>query len=304
MIQALNMEFETVRTVLKNDVNAVDVCVDVSAGADARYTLVSITSEFVAKDMIKRIAVDGIFAQNGDFIGSFTHKNALYLVFRYYPESLLHHKEALYAPTFANRKEAAVNILAALAETEIPGDLGKLLLTEGNVNLTPDKKAYVNYFLDFTPYEELEKYRGVSGQDLFYRDAALYIADFLCIEYAVKYDQQTAMYPDEVRLMYRKAESRSFRSYSQIILFIKELSDKPKPRRFGIMRIITVFEKLMAFILSNPMNLFIAIVVLVTLIYLGYQLAVRGIAGKKARENTYYAGIETIGEIDLGEEDA
>ena len=297
MINALNMEFEIVRTVLGNDSTEVSVYIDAKRDSGTHYTIISILSKSIAKDIAERMAVGGLFSQNRDFVGSFTHRDALHLVFHYYPESRLANKEALYAPSFAKRKGIALSFLTALAETEIRGDIGRLLITGDNVNISPDGEVYLNYFLDFN------KFIPSPDQDDFYRDAAKFAFDILSREYAVKYEQQTELYPNELRLMYKKTKNRTFKSYSQIMAFIKTLSDMPKEQRVGIMRLLGVFERIRSFLFKNPANLFLAVVVAVTLGYLGYQLMIRATAEKSAKENTMYVGMQTIGEVYLGEKD-
>lgn len=296
MINALNMELETVRTVFKGETNEVSVCVDNKRDSGSYYTVVSIFSKTVGKEIAERMAVGGLFAQNSDFIGSFTYRDALQLVFLYRPESRLINREALYASTFSKRKEIALSFLTALAETEMRGDIGKLLITNENVNITPDAKIYINYFLDFG------KFTPTAEQDSFCRDAANFAFDILTREYAAKYEQQVGMYPNELRLMYKKVQNKAFRSLSQIMAFIKTLPDKPVEQRFGVMRLVSGFEGIKNFIFKNPAALFLTVVVLVTLGYLGYQLAVRAIADKNTKENTVYVGMQQIGEVYLGEE--
>jgi hypothetical protein len=297
MINALNMELEIVRTVLVSDVSEVSVYSDTKRDTGSYYTVVSVYSKSVAKDLAGRIAIAGLFGGNGDFVGSFTHKDALHLVFLYHRESTLANREALYAGTFVKRREIALNFLAALAETEIPGDLGRLLVSDRNVNLTPDGKVYLNYFLDFkgfTPSDE---------QDSFYRAAAEYAFDILTREYAAKYDNQVEQYPHELRLMYKKLQNKAFRSLSQIIAFVRTLPDKPAEQRFGIMKLAGTATAVKDLLLKRPANLFLAIVVIMTLGYLGYQVAIRAMASKSMEENTVYVGMQQIGEVYLGEED-
>jgi len=296
MISALNMEFEIVRTVLKNDANEISVCIDAKRDSGAHYTILSIFSKSIAKDIAERMAVDGLFSQNSDFVGSFTLRDALHLVFHYHPESRLANKEALYAGSFAKRKGIALSFLTALAETEIRGDIGRLLITDENVNISSGGKVYLNYFLDF------KKFTPSPGQDDFYRDAARFAFEILSREYAEKYEQQTELYPNELRLMYKKTQNRAFKSYSQLMAFIKTLSDTPREQRVGIMRLLGVFEGIRSFLFKNPANLFLTVVVVITLGYLGYQLMIRALAEKSTKENTVYVGMQTIGEVYLGEE--
>ncbi len=300
MINALNMELEIVRTVLRNAVNEVGVYIDEKRDTGAYYTVISIFSRPVAKWVAGQMAVAGLFAQNRDFVGSFTYQNALHLVFTYHPERHLEGTEELYAASFAKRKEVALHFLAALAETEIGGGAGRLLMAGRNVNLASDGKIALNYFLDFAacaPSELLDE-----SQAGFYRDAAAFAFGILAREYEAKYDGQIESYPHELRLMFKKMQNKAFRSLSQIIAFVRGLPDIPSEQRLGVRRYTGWFKDRAAFIMRNPANLFLAVVVAVTLGYLGYQLAVRAMAGRQRQENTVFVGMEQIGEVYLGEE--
>ncbi|MDR2908799.1 MAG: hypothetical protein LBU86_02810 [Oscillospiraceae bacterium] len=296
MINALNMELESIRTVLRNSACEISVAVDRSRDTGTFYTMVAIFSNMAAREIAGRLAVSGAFEQNRDFIGSFTFKDALHLVFTYQPESSLPGKEDIYAGTYEKRRRVALNLLTALAETEVSGDIGKLLLNARNVNLAPDGEVTLNYFLDFGEFVP-------SGGELgFYRDAAAFALKILAREYEVKYDGQIDSYPHELRLMYKKLQNRAFRSISQIIAFVRELPDKLTEQRFGVMRLAGFFGRIKIFLTKNPANLFLTVIVLVTLGYLGYQLAIRLAAGRRMEENTVYVGMEQIGEVYLGEE--
>ncbi|MCL2056097.1 MAG: hypothetical protein FWH02_02630 [Oscillospiraceae bacterium] len=296
MISALNMELEAVRTVLSNDVNEVGVYIDAKRDTGSYYTVVALSSSKIAKEIAGRMAITGLFSQNSDFIGSFTQRDVLHLVFNYHEESRLVNRESLYAPNFTKRKEAALSLLAALGETEMSADIGMLLLTDENVNITPDGKIYLNYFLDFG------KFSPSVQQDSYYREAAGFTFGILTREYAEKYDAQVEMYPHELRLMYKKMQNKAFRSLSQIMAFVRTLPESPSEQRFGLMRLVGAADTLKGYLLKNPANLFIAAMVIVTLGYLGYQIAVRVAAGRNMRENTVYVGMQQIGEVYLGEE--
>jgi len=110
------------------------------------------------------------------------------------------------------------------------------------------------------------------------------------------------MYPHELRLMYKKNQNKMFRSLSQIMAFVRMLPENPVRRRFGLMRVVDSLGRFAGVISRNPLNLFLAVVTLVTLVYLGYQLTVRSVANRGVKENTVYAGMQQIGDIHLGEE--
>lgn len=296
MIRALHLELEPVRVVLKNPVNEVSVCAD-SGHKDSFYTVISILSKAVAKELAARVALGGLFSQNSDFVGHLSHRDALLLIFRYHSENRLANKQALYAKSFGERKALAVSLLTALAGADFPADIGLLLIAEENLNIAADGKVYLNYLLDFSRFSP-----SATGDDL-YRAAAGAAFDILAAGYAAKYERHVEYYPHELRLMYKKIENRTFHSYSQAMTFVQALPDTPREQRFGAKRLLGAAERLRDIILRKPANLFLSAVVAITLVYLGYQLAIRAAAGRGVRENTVFVGLQTIGEVYLGEED-
>jgi hypothetical protein len=272
------------------------VCRDQKRESEGRYTVVSVQSPVVRKYLAGRLASDGLFAECGDFVGSFIHLDRLDLVFRYTRESRLAGREALYAKTFADAKAVAVSFVTAMAESGLSGGIGMLLLTPENIHVSPVGKISLNYFLDFS------KLRGDGTDEDFFRGVVSYAFEILCWEYAERYDRQINLYPHELQLMYRKMQNRGFSSYSEIIAFLRSLSDTPKEQRFGAARFLDFASRVKTFVFSHNMGFFVGILVLVTLIYLGYQIALRLSVGREIRDNTSYAGLQTVGELYLGEE--
>ncbi|MEG1773772.1 MAG: hypothetical protein RR320_02840, partial [Oscillospiraceae bacterium] len=132
------MQLETVRTVLSNEVNEISVCVDLKRKSGVFYTVVSIISAPVRRKVAGIFASDGPLATNSDFIGLFSHGDSLNLVFLYREESLLSRREAIYATTFALRKQIVESLLVSLAETQLLGSIGLLLLSDRNINISPE----------------------------------------------------------------------------------------------------------------------------------------------------------------------
>ncbi|MDL2232098.1 hypothetical protein LJC63_00770 [Ruminococcaceae bacterium OttesenSCG-928-L11] len=303
MYTALNMELDIVRTVLKNEVNEVSVCVDRTRESDVFYTLISIAAGPLRKEIAKRMATTGLFVSSNDFVGSFTHRDSLNLVFHYNRENHFLNKEILYAENFRDRKRIAINFLTAMAETQLDGDIGCLLLTERNLNIGPGGKVYLNYFLDFKELPvELSGEDG--GQDSFYLKAAEFAFGILSREYEAKYDGQVRDYPNELRLFHKKMTFKTFHSYSQIMAMIKGMSDVPREQRRGIFRLLDKLLGARSFVAGHTMEVFLTVVVVVTLCYLGYNLAQWVRVTRDTRENTFFVGLREIGEVYLADEEA
>lgn len=296
LVKALGMELDIVRTVRKNQVNEISVCCNNKDGPQALYTVISVFSPEVSKLLATRIAAEGLFSSIADYVGTFTYRDSFNVVFRYHRERRLGNKEAMYAAAFPERKALAVSFLSAIAETELSGDIGRLLITEDCINISESGKVYLNYFFDFAALRD-------EANGGFLRSTAGYVFEMLTREYALKYEGQVEDYPNELRLMFKKIQSGGFKTLSQIILFVRGLSDQPKEQRFGVMRFLDRFRSVSRFIAAHPSGVFLALVVTFTAVVLAVQLGARMINSRETRHNTTFVGLETIGEVYLGEED-
>ena len=291
------MDLETVRTVLTNDVNQISVCSDEKRDAGVFYTLIAVKDAEIQRQLVQLIATTGLFLSNSDYLGSFTYQGALNLVFRFQPENRLANCEALYATSFAKRRELAVGLVAAAAATGITGAVGRLLLDERNVNLSPEGEIYFNYFLDFAQLDARDE------QAAFFRDLATDAFDILSREYSVRFDRQVDYYPSELQVLYRKAQERGFGGFNQLLTFLKLLPDTPDERHFGVRKAFDRLGGVRRFLARHSMAIFLAAIVAATVAYAGWQITSRLGQRSSVRENTTYIGMETIGEVSLGEED-
>lgn len=298
LISALNMELEAIRTVLTNDVNELTVCADRKRETGVYYTVISIKSGKVSKMIAQRINTEGLFTSNNDFVGSFIYLDTLNLVFHYHKESLLKSREALYAASFADRKAIVMNLLVALAETETTGNIGTLLLNDRNINVGPGGQIYLNYFMDFAQLCRDD------ADEIYYRNVADCAFMILSREYETKHDRNIEYYPQELRLFYKKIESKIFHSYNHIMTFVRSLPDKPQEERFGVWRLIGRTEGIVNYVKANAMTFFLSVTLIITLGFLANQIYIRVRAGKSTQENTTYVGMDTIGEVYLADENA
>lgn len=296
MIEALNMQLQKVRTVLSNEVNEISVCVDQKRKSGVYYTMISINSPKVRVQMAGVLASDDSMASNSDFIGSFSHGDSLSLVFLYREENLLSRSESIYGTNFAKRKEMAENLLVALAETQITGAMGLLLLVERNINISSDGSIYFNYFMDFDGWEP--KTEPVQ----FYCETARFCFEILSRDYQTRYDGYLPSYPGELQVFAKKAQLRSFTSFNTILTFIKTIPDNPEEPLVGWRKRLYKLRGIVNVIRSNSMTIFITLVVLVTIVYAVYQVTLRLSYRSVSEKNTTYIGLETIGEVYLGDE--
>lgn len=295
MYLALNMELEIVRTVLENDVNDIFVCTDIKDNTGVYYTMISIKDAKFRKMIAGQMNTSGLFFGNKDFVGSFSHEDQLNLVFRYYHESLLSVMGSVYLYSFVECKSAALAYIAAFAEAGVNGSVGLLLLKDRNINIYKDGGFQLNYFIDFSEWKEC------SSQE-YITEVAKGAFRILDINYREKYDTPE-LYPDDLRLYYLKLVSSGFSTFGQIIATIRGMSDKPVEMRGFFWWIKSRYKITKNFLFRNSINTFLTILVIATLIYAAYQIGIRIRANKANANNIDYYGIETIGDVYLGDEE-
>lgn len=297
MFQVLNMSLQIVRTVLKNEINEVSVCEDVQRENGGFYTVISITDGPTCRQLAQRVNSEPMFCENRDFIGSFTYRSSLNLVFRYRAEARLREKESILAMNFAERKALAAMFLAACAEAGAEGPVGELLLQDRNIHVTADGKVYFNYFLDFKEFQPSHPVKR------FYSYAAEYTFELLTREYQRTCAGQLSRYPKELQAFNKKRLRDGFTSISQILLTVRQMPDQPEQQLFGWRRIWGSIKDAALWARQHSMAIFVAVLVSVTIVFAGYQITVRASYRSDKKAHTAYGGMERIGEMYLGNED-
>ena len=296
MFPALEMELEIVRTVLHNEVNDVYVCRDLKKSTGVFYTMVSIRDTQYRKIMAEKLNTERLFFSNNDFVGSFIYESCLNLVFRYYQESLLSLLGGVYLAEFAECKRCALQLTAAYAQSGADPELGMLILQDRNINITKDGEIYFNYFLDFSKYQRV----GTENNDL--KRLSEKIFEVLELNYKGKYETPN-QYPDELRLFYLRMSNIGFISIGHLIASIRAIPDKLAETKGLIPWLKRNFAKVKSFLFRNSMATFLTILVIVTLIYAVGQIYNRWLINRAYERNISYYGIETIGDVYLGNEE-
>lgn len=290
MYAVLDMELEPVSTVLKNETCEVFVCADRTRRTDTFYTLILVEEPSVRKQVVRMIGEGQFFADNNDFLGSFTYRDNLGLVFLHREENRLSSREILYAGSFAHRKELAENFLVACAQSGVNGTVGALLIEDRNIHVTPARQVYFNYYLDFSALSFVQ-------DDDFVGRIAQHTLRMLTRDYE---DSSVVEYPGELQLMHKMVQSRSFRSLSRLITFVRDLPDDPRKARGGFGR---WFERVRNFWKGRLLSTLVWVLVLITLFTLGWNLYARWAQQREAQQNTTYLGMEQIGEVTLSDKD-
>lgn len=296
MIQTLNMDLEVVRTVLKNEGTEISVCRDRKRDSGVFYTVISVQDPEIRKELARRMAENHLFDSNSDFIGTFTFRGSFNLVFTYQPENRFSAREEEWCRSFADRKKLAESYLVACAEIGITGGIGELILEESNINLSPTGEVYFNYFLNF------DKLRDWDNEGNFYRTIGTRVYDILSGGYKVQLDGDFERYPSEIQLFYRKTEAKSFASINHLLTFVRELPDEPEEQVTGFRRQLKRLEGGIGWIQQHSSTLFLLTLVLITIVFAVYQIAIRIRAGKNAEKILEFVGLTTIGEVYLGDE--
>ena len=295
MIAVLNMDLEPVRLVLANEVERIQVCEDRRRASGVLYTVVSVTAPAVRRAMASLVAGDA-FGQNGEFLGRASQGEALHLVFRYRPESLLTSRESIYGVDFPHRRAMAERLLAACAETQLPPSLALLLLHNRCVNLSETGEVYFNYFFDLADYRP--------GRDMaaFCRAAAEKVFALLSAAYEPEAEGQLSRYPRELVAFYKKMQAGGFTTVGAILAAVRAMPDNPEPPHRGLRRLWDRVLAFWAFVRRHSMAIFLTALVCLTLVYAVYQITLRMSAQSAAKENTAYGGMQTIGEVSLMDE--
>ncbi len=291
------MQLFTVRTVIVNEVNDITVCEDRTSESGAFYTVISIKKPEIKKEVAHILATTGLFATNVDYQGSYVSEDRLNLVFSYRAENRLAVQEIILCTNDAKRLITAENLLIAAAETQVTGSIGLLLFHERNINITANLDIFFNYFIDFSSWNP-----SASDND-FYKAVATRVFTLLSVEYEAKYSGAVHRYPSELQVLYRKARSGGYTSFSGIIAFVKMLSGGYSEPAIGWRYLWSRIKQLIAFVRANWTTVMAVALIIVTLIFLIYQIYARVRASAQMEENFVYIGLEQIGDVFLGDED-
>ena len=111
------------------------------------------------------------------------------------------------------------------------------------------------------------------------------------------------LYPRELQAFFKKKESRGFSSFNQILTAVKAIPDEPDELHFGVRRLLDRIIGFKKFLTRNSMTIFLAVLVAATVIYAAYQIVLRVTWRQNEKVNTSYIGMNSIGEVYLGDED-
>ena len=98
------------------------------------------------------------------------------------------------------------------------------------------------------------------------------------------------------------AQVGGFSTIGAILTAVRAMPDRPQPPHRGARLLWDKILAGVAFVRRHSMAIFLAALVCVTVAYAAYQIGMRMFAGSAAQENTFYGGVQQIGEVSLTDE--
>lgn len=212
MIQALNKQYEVVRTVSESDVNDVLVCKSLAGDDRKLYTLIRVRDRALRSRLLEIFSRDGIISWAGGFQEMAASESSLIIVFDYNNENRLFYYKTLYWKSFSDRLQAARNLLSELMSFSLPNELVFFMLEDENINLTADGRIYFNYFADLKSLPP-----NVSNEDVVCKAASLV--------YRILSDGLRT-HPKELVLLKRKISRRAFNSFASVFMTLRDMPDR------------------------------------------------------------------------------
>lgn len=297
MIPALNMHLENVRVVLKNEVNDITVCRDNRDSAHPFYVMIAIKSDAHRKYITEQMNQGKLFARAKSYVGSFSVGRELRLLFHYESENLLQTVGSIYLYDFVKCRTAAMNLVGAMAEAGMEGPVCRLLLHPRNINVNSDCSVTLNSFLDFKDFDpDEESYFAVD-------DLAEQVFRILELPWKERFHGDINQYPDELRLFWMKMQNHSFLTYGQLMSQLRSMPDRPIARQGLIWRIKKTLRSIRSVLFRNPARIFLTVLVIVTVLYAGWQIGTRMRIRQAYDKNISYSAMEYIGNVYLGNEE-
>ena len=302
MVPAMNMHLENVRVVLRNEVNDITVCRDNRDSARPFYTMISIKSDSHRKYITEQMNQGKLFSHAKNYVGSFSVGRELKLLFHYESENLLQTVGSIYLYDFVKCKKAAMNLVGAMAETGIEGEVCRLLLQPRNINIGSDCSVTLNYFLDFKDFDP-EGEELLSAERDSMEPLTQQVFSILELPWKDRFHGQIDHYPDELRLFWMKVQNHSFVSFGQIMNQLRSMPDRPIARQGFFWQIKKTFRRIKNTLFGNPARIMLTMLVTVTILYAGWQIYLRISTQRAYDRNVSYSAMEYVGDVYLGNEE-
>jgi len=292
MIQALDKTFKEVRTVFSTDNYSVLVCRDLSEKGLNYYTILHLKNRELQKRYLKMFSQQPMKSSATDFVDIVTVGSELAVIFNYYKENPLFYYQSLYCRQFEDRLDVAKDLLAELMASSLPLEIQYFMLEDYNINITPDKQVYFNYFIDIDVLPD-----EISLQDIVNKAARTV---WRIISEGLKTSAT------EMELFRLKTERQAFHSFIDIYSALKKI---PADIELNL----SMWDKISRFYHKRKSRIFfitklviMVVLVLLSLFYSIREWRSRSIAASKTitEINSEYKGLEKIGTVVLVPEES
>ncbi len=145
--QSQNMRLKTVRLIVRNEINEIQVCENLNDSARGRYVVILVKDHDVLKRFIElneqaqevqeRVLVD-CFSCEGQYLIVYPYKNERPLE-RFYVGT---------AMSLAQSEEVCINLIIACMTSNLPWSLLYLVLTQQQIHISRDNSVYLSYAMD------------------------------------------------------------------------------------------------------------------------------------------------------------
>ena len=145
--QSQNMRLKTVRLILRNDVNEIQVCENLNDSARARYVVIVVKDHDILKRFIE-LNEQAEEVQEKVLIDCFSCEGQYLIVYPYKNERPL---ERFYVGTsmkLAQSEEVCINLIIACMTSNLPWQVLYLVLTQQQVHIARDNSVYLSYAVD------------------------------------------------------------------------------------------------------------------------------------------------------------
>ena len=146
VFQSQKMQLQSVRIVLKNDVNEVHVCRNLIDKSGGLYTVICVKDHMLVRKFLT--VCEQTKGEESFFVDCFSDGENQIIVFPYVKERLM---DSFYRPDILSVSECedvCINTIIACMSSPLPWPLLYLVLTQGQLHLSRDGSVYLGYMIN------------------------------------------------------------------------------------------------------------------------------------------------------------
>lgn len=145
--QSQNMRLKTVRLIVRNEVNEIQVCENLNDSAKGRYVVIVVKDHDVLKRFIE-LNEQAPEVQESVLVDCFSCEGQYLIVYPYKNERPLERFYVGTAMSLAQSEEVCINLIIACMTSNLPWPLLYLVLTQQQVHIARDNSVYLSYAMD------------------------------------------------------------------------------------------------------------------------------------------------------------